>query len=159
EGAHAAMTGVRPLLPHSVREPLARLRGATFVALLAGLIAACSVTREGASEHGSLPVTIADPAPRSDPELAIGAREHPRIIAGYGGVYSDPQVETAIAAVVGKLVEASEDPGRRYRVTILNSPSVNAFALPGGFIYVTRGLLALANDYSEVAAVIAHEIA
>ena len=41
----------------------------------------------------------------------------------------------------------------------MNSPSVNAFALPGGYLYVTRGLLALANDTSEVAAVLAHEMA
>ena len=42
---------------------------------------------------------------------------------------------------------------------MLNSPSVNAFALPGGYLYVTRGLLALANNSAEVAAVLAHEMA
>jgi predicted Zn-dependent protease len=41
---------------------------------------------------------------------------------------------------------------------VLDSPLVNAFALPGGYVYVTRGLLALANDESELAGVIAHEI-
>ena len=50
-------------------------------------------------------------------------------------------------------------PSQTYRVTILNSPSVNAFALPGGYVYVTRGLLALANDSAELAAVISHEMA
>ncbi|TGV76008.1 metalloprotease, partial [Mesorhizobium sp. M00.F.Ca.ET.149.01.1.1] len=52
----------------------------------------------------------------------------------------------------------SANPTQTYRITILNSPNVNAFALPGGYLYVTRGLLALANDSSELAAVIAHEM-
>jgi len=52
-----------------------------------------------------------------------------------------------------------EDPSQSYKITILNSPAINAFALPGGYLYVTRGLLALANDTSEVAAVLAHEMA
>src|SRR5690606_27847685 len=46
-----------------------------------------------------------------------------------------------------------------YQITILNSPNINAFALPGGYLYVTRGLLALANDSAELAAVLAHEMA
>ncbi len=46
-----------------------------------------------------------------------------------------------------------------YKVTILNSPAVNAFALPTGQLYITRGLLALANDNSEIASVLSHEMA
>ncbi|WP_208976283.1 M48 family metalloprotease [Polycladidibacter stylochi] len=89
----------------------------------------------------------------------IGAREHPRVVATYGGIYEDGGTERAIAKVVGRLVAVSDDPGLKYRITILNSPAVNAFALPGGYLYVTRGLLALANDTSELAAVLAHEMA
>ena len=54
---------------------------------------------------------------------------------------------------------ASERPDLKYQVTILNSPAVNAFALPSGQLYVTRGLIALANDNSELASVLAHEMA
>lgn len=98
--------------------------------------------------------------PKVDPrEVAIAEREHPKILAAFGGTYSDRDAEIAIARAVGRLVTASEEPWRNYRVTILNSPAVNAFALPGGYVYVTRGLLALATDTSEVAAVIAHEMA
>ncbi len=61
--------------------------------------------------------------------------------------------------LVNRLVAASAQPERTMRVTILNSPAINAFALPSGDLYVTRGLIALANDESELAAVIAHEIA
>lgn len=94
-----------------------------------------------------------------DPDAAIGAREHPRVVARYGGVYEHKATERVIVGTVGKLVAASDDPSQNYRITVLNSPTVNAFALPGGYLYVTRGLLALANDNSEVAAVLAHEMA
>jgi predicted Zn-dependent protease len=63
-----------------------------------------------------------------------------------------------VSRTVDRLVAASERPDQRYRVTILNSPAVNAFALPGGQLYVTRGLIALANDTSELASVLAHEM-
>ena len=58
----------------------------------------------------------------------------------------------------GKLV-ASDRPDLHYRITLLNSPVVNAFALPSGQLYVTRGLIALANDSSELASVMSHEMA
>ena len=64
-----------------------------------------------------------------------------------------------VARVVGRLVEASNEPDLNLRVTVLNSPSVNAFAMANGDLYVTRGLIALATSESELAAVIAHEIA
>lgn len=91
-------------------------------------------------------------------EEAIGAREHPRILDAFGGVYEDPQLETRLVAMLRQVIAASDEPGRVYRLTLLDSASVNAFALPGGYLYVTRGLLALANDEAEVAAVVAHEI-
>ncbi|WP_202912943.1 M48 family metalloprotease [Acuticoccus sediminis] len=61
--------------------------------------------------------------------------------------------------IVDRLLAAGSGGGRSVNVTILNSPAVNAFALPTGDVYVTRGLIALATDESELAAVIAHEIA
>ena len=95
-----------------------------------------------------------------DPEDdMIGARENPRIVAAYGGIYSDRPAEIMLAQIVGKLLAAADQPNTRFTVTILDSAEVNAFALPGGYIYVTRGILALANDQSELAAVLAHEIA
>lgn len=90
--------------------------------------------------------------------IAETSTEHIHVLAKYGGVYQDENVEKVVAGIVGRLVANTDDPTKFYRVTILNSPDVNAFALPGGHIYLTRGLLALANDTSEVAAVVAHEI-
>jgi predicted Zn-dependent protease len=63
-----------------------------------------------------------------------------------------------IEQTVERLVAASERPDLHYKVTLLNSQSINAFALPSGQLYVTRGLVALANDESEVASVLAHEM-
>jgi predicted Zn-dependent protease len=95
----------------------------------------------------------------TDPEDdVIGRREHPRIIASYGGVYSHRQAEIMLARIVGRLLAAAEQPNAQFTVTILDSAEVNAFALPGGYVYVTRGILALSNDMSELAAVLAHEI-
>ena len=68
-------------------------------------------------------------------------------------------VEKLLNNILAKLAPASDVPGEAYHVTLLNTPIVNAFALPSGNLYATRGLLALANDSSEVAAVMAHEIA
>ncbi|MBW8640610.1 M48 family metalloprotease [Hoeflea sp. WL0058] len=105
---------------------------------------------------GSTPGTLQND---DDPRARLGASEHPRILANYGGEYNDPKVERQLARIVGALTLVSENPKQSYRITILDSPAVNAFALPGGYLYVTRGLLALADDSSEVAAVIAHEMA
>lgn len=101
----------------------------------------------------------AENAGASDPRTRIGANEHPRIIASYGGEFRDAKTERLVARIVGALTLVSENPSQAYRITVLNSPAVNAFALPGGYLYVTRGLLALANDASEVAAVLSHEMA
>ncbi|MEM7462938.1 MAG: M48 family metalloprotease [Pseudomonadota bacterium] len=94
-----------------------------------------------------------------DPQEEIGAREHPLVLAKYGGEYTNRDAQNMLAVIVGRLVSVSDDPGRIYKVTVLDTPKVNAFALPGGYLYLTRGLLALANDSSELAAVIAHEMA
>ncbi|MEZ5792173.1 MAG: M48 family metalloprotease [Nitratireductor sp.] len=94
-----------------------------------------------------------------DPQEALGAREHPLVLAKYGGEYRNEEAEKVVALVVGRLISVSDDPSRVFKITILNTPKVNAFALPGGYLYVTRGLLALANDSAELAAVIAHEMA
>jgi predicted Zn-dependent protease len=130
-------------------------------ALVALLLAGCSSmfgpgVRVSQTNGQNAPV-ITD---AGDPEEeAIGAREHPRIVASYGGVYQDRQAEIVLARIVGRLLAAADQPNSRFQVTILDTPEVNAFALPGGYVYVTRGILALASDTSELAAVLAHEIA
>jgi predicted Zn-dependent protease len=115
----------------------------------------------GACSTATMPTiqATATPQPRRQAELAPGEeREHLRILAAYGGQYDNERLQLMLERTVDKLVAASERPDLKYQVTILNSPAVNAFALPNGQLYVTRGLIALANDNSEVASVMAHEM-
>jgi predicted Zn-dependent protease len=86
-------------------------------------------------------------------------REHERLVSSYGGIYRAPELDELIEKTVERLVAASENSNLKYRVTILNSPAINAFALPGGSLYITRGLIALANDTAELSSVLAHEMA
>jgi predicted Zn-dependent protease len=86
-------------------------------------------------------------------------KEHERILSTYGGAYDDPRLEALIGKTVDRLVAASDRPEQGYKVTILNSGAVNAFALPTGQLYVTRGLVALACDTSELSSVLSHEMA
>src|SRR5262245_5083944 len=86
-------------------------------------------------------------------------KEHERILASYGGIYDDLKLEQLVSRTVDRLVAASDRPDQAYKVTILNSGAVNAFALPTGQLYVTRGLIALANDTSELSSVLSHEMA
>src|SRR5437660_2372029 len=96
---------------------------------------------------------------RTVAQTPAAEREHERILAAYGGTYDDPKLEALIGKVVDRLVAASDRPEQPYRVTILNSGAVNAFALPTGQLYVTRGLVALASDTSELSSVLSHEMA
>lgn len=135
-------------------------RGALLLAL-ALVLSACQAgvdqINEQAFQPSSNPVTV-DTVTRNDRMAELARAQHPRILATYGGEYSDPKLERMVAKVVGSLTLETDNPTQTYRITILNSPNVNAFALPGGYLYVTRGLLALANDSAELAAVIAHEM-
>jgi predicted Zn-dependent protease len=136
---------------------IARLRLAhAGVAALALVLAACTASPP------SIGPQVAAPAPAKPPETSdmspAALREHQRILAAYGGVYNDPKLQAMLEQTVERLVAASERPDLHYRVTMLNSQSINAFALPTGQLYVTRGLIALANDESELASVLAHEM-
>lgn len=135
----------------------------SLVALSAGaLLSACQSLIEQTYQPTVSPSSnpqIVEEVQKNDPRAQLGAREHPRIVASYGGEYRDAKTERLVARITGALTAVSENPQQSYRITILNSPAINAFALPGGYLYVTRGLLALANDASEVAAVLSHEMA
>jgi predicted Zn-dependent protease len=100
--------------------------------------------------YQTVALTSAAPLPAARPKPAViqtpaAEREHERILASYGGTYDDPKLEALIGKVVDRLVAASDHPDQGYKVTILNSGAVNAFALPTGQLYVTRGLIVLAR--------------
>ncbi|MBI2714357.1 MAG: M48 family metalloprotease [Rhizobiales bacterium] len=124
-----------------------------LAAALALLLAACTSSPD--VHQVSLPV----PQAASETErLPATKREHARILASYGGAYDNARLQAMIEQTVDRLVAASERPDLKYQVTILNSPAINAFALPNGQLYITRGLVALGNDKAELASVLAHEM-
>jgi predicted Zn-dependent protease len=104
-------------------------------------------------------VSLPDAPPQRAAVPTASQREHERILASYNGAYDDPRLDVVLNRAVEKLVAASERPDQSYRVTVLNSSAVNAFALPSGHLYITRGLISLANDTSELASVLSHEMA
>jgi predicted Zn-dependent protease len=134
-----------------------RFRSALLAGLLAASLAGC--INFDPDRTGSL-VEVAVTRDDIAPSLPVEQRrEHERLVSSYGGVYRAPALEALIAQTVERLLAVSDRPDLRYRVVILNSPAINAFALPGGVLYVTRGLISLANDTSELASVLAHEMA
>src|SRR4051812_32500009 len=92
-------------------------------------------------------------------EASLGAEEHPKILAEFGGAYTEKPSLNAYVTQLGNAVAANaERKDVQYTFTVLNSEDINAFALPGGYVYVTRGLLTLANNEAEIAGVLGHEI-
>jgi predicted Zn-dependent protease len=125
------------------------------IALAALMLGACSAELPPVAPQPSLQAAV---TPAEGEMSPAELREHQRILATYGGAYNNPRLQAMVEQLVERLVAASERPDLHYKVTILNSESVNAFALPTGKLYVTRGLIALANDESELASVIGHEM-
>jgi predicted Zn-dependent protease len=125
-----------------------------LLVLLAGCSSVLGPGVQVTQTNGQMAPLVSDTgAPEDD---LIGARENPKIIASYGGIYSDRPAEIMLAQIVGKLLAAADQPNSKFTVTILDSPIVNAFALPGGYVYITRGLLTLANNEAEIAGVLGH---
>ena len=133
-------------------------RGLMLATLLTGLSGCFAFGPAGPKSVDTGPVVPAD-APKTTGLETPDRTEHLKLVAQFGGEYKAPAVTRYLDSVLAKIAPASDVPTEAYHVTLLNSPVVNAFALPSGDLYATRGLLALANDTSEVAAVMAHEIA
>jgi predicted Zn-dependent protease len=96
-----------------------------------------------------------DPAIRSD-EREVGAQQHPQLLAAFGGAYDAP--EAAYVRRIGEKVAAAADLEGQCTFTLVNTDVVNAFAVPGCYIYVTRGMMAIVNSEGELAAVLGHEL-
>jgi predicted Zn-dependent protease len=118
------------------------------------LVSAAAAVLGASAPPSGLPA--AQPMTASDKKL--GATEHPKIMEEFGGAYDGPQaayvrtVGQKIALQTGLSNSASD-----FTVTLLNSNVNNAFAIPGGYTYVTRQLLALMNNEAELASVLGHE--
>lgn len=115
--------------------------------------------RAGDGPVRTTPTSLPAEAPRVIAPPNADDRESERVLAAYGGAYRNAALERYLDDLVQRLAAQSDRPDIPYKLTVLNASSINAFALPSGRLYVTRGLLALANDDAEIAAVIAHEMA
>jgi len=90
-------------------------------------------------------------------EIEIGKQEHQNILRQYS-VYNDLELQNYVQYVGKKVAAKSHRSDLDYQFTVLESSEVNAFALPGGYIYITRGLMSYLNTEGELAAVLGHEI-
>ncbi|MEM7237254.1 MAG: M48 family metalloprotease [Pseudomonadota bacterium] len=130
------------------------MRISRVLAALIGVVALTACQTTGSGPAGT-PTTLAQ---RSASDQRLGDENHPKIVAQYGGVYKDAKVTNYVNQIGGKLAAVSEQPEAKWTFTVLDTPTLNAFALPGGYVYVTRGLIGLAEDEAELAGVIGHEI-
>ena len=103
---------------------------------------------------GSSTVTVGGKSVEMPKEVA---EEHQKLIDNIG-IYDDPELDAYVRQVGERLLRESGITRPEFTFTLLDSPDINAFAMPGGFIYVNRGLLAYLDTEAELAGVLAHEI-
>jgi predicted Zn-dependent protease len=130
----------------------------TWRSLYLALLAVVAVAESGCSVNPATGESSFTGLMSETDEQSIGRENHPKVLQEFGGAYPDQQVQQYVSSLGNLLARASDRPNQRFTFTVLDSPIVNAFAVPGGYIYVTRGLLALANNEAEVSGVLAHEI-
>ena len=92
-----------------------------------------------------------------DAELEMGRKYYSQILQSQT-LYQDPKIQSYVQSIGDSLAELSHRSDLIYRFTVLDSPDVNAFALPGGYIFINRGLMAYLSSEEELAAVLGHEI-
>ncbi len=136
--------------------PLANPRQLVLTAMLATALSApaaagCAVNPATGRPALTGLTTAAD-------EARIGREQHPQILQAFGGAYHGSALDAYVSRVGQSLARQTERTDVTWTFTILNSPIVNAMATPGGYVYVTRGLLALADNEAELAGVLGHEL-
>ena len=92
-----------------------------------------------------------------DQEIDLGEKYSKEVLRQYRA-YDDPDLQAYVSRIVEELAANSHRNHLIFHATVLDSPEVNAFALPGGYIYITRGIMAYMNSEAELAGVLGHEI-
>lgn len=90
-------------------------------------------------------------------EIALGAESDPQVIAEFG-LYDNSTFQNFIQSRGTEIANISHRPGLKYQFRVLDSPVVNAFAIPGGYVYFTRGIMAYFNNEAQFEGVLGHEI-
>jgi len=121
----------------------------TLAAVLLGLLCGCAINP--VTGHSELMLLS------EQDELRLGRQTEQAIVEEYGA-YDNPALQSYVQGVARPLASVSHRPALPWQFRVMDSPAVNAFAAPGGYVFVTRGLLAAVNDEAELAGVLAHEI-
>ncbi len=90
-------------------------------------------------------------------EIQMGAQAHQDVLKEYAAL-DNPALQAYVNAIGQQLAKQSHRPKLQWHFTVVDSPDVNAFALPGGYVYITRGIMAYLNSEAQLAGVIGHEI-
>jgi predicted Zn-dependent protease len=90
-------------------------------------------------------------------EIELGQKMHPQILQQYGR-YDDEALQSYVNDLGQRIAARSHRPNLKYTFTVLDSDEVNAFALPGGYVYITRGIIAYLNNEAELVGVMGHEV-
>lgn len=132
--------------------------GRAALALMALALAGCQDSYGQSGGAPSVQVVPQTVPMRSVAEQREGDRAHREVVAAFGGAYRDARLQAYVDGIGRRLMSVTEQPGAPWTFTVLDSPTINAFAIPGGYVYVTRGLVALAGDEAQLAGVIGHEM-
>src|SRR6185436_20171303 len=128
------------------------MRPFPLLLLAAALLAACG-TQVVNPVTGKTERTVMD----EQTEIAEGAKAHKEVLQEYRG-YDNPRLQAYVDDLGQRLAKQSHRAGLTWTFTVLDSPEINAFALPGGYVYVTRGIMAFLDSEAELAGVMGHEI-
>ena len=90
-------------------------------------------------------------------EIAEGKKSHEQVLAEYG-VLKNPRVQAYVNDIGQRLARQSQRANLQWTFTVLDSPEINAFALPGGYVYITRGIMVYLDSEADLAGVVGHEI-
>jgi len=131
---------------------MSSLRRALPLLLAASLLAACGTTVVN-PVTGKAERTVMD----EPTEIAEGAKAHQEVLQEYGA-YDDAKLQAYVNDLGQRLAAQSHRAKLKWTFTVLDSPEINAFALPGGYVYVTRGIMAYLDNEAELAGVMGHEI-
>jgi beta-barrel assembly-enhancing protease len=91
-------------------------------------------------------------------EIAIGVQSRPEVLAQYDSLYRDARLQAYVTEVGMAVARVGHRPGLPYSFEVLSSSEINAFALPGGKIFITRGLLVRLSNEAQLAGVLGHEV-
>ena len=129
--------------------PYTRLHTVALLFVLVAFVTSCAVN----PVTGERELTLLS----ESQEVALGSDADPSIVAQYGEL-NDPEILAYVQGIGERMVPVSHRPDLDFTFRVLDDPIVNAFALPGGYVYITRGILAYLNSEAALAGVIGHEI-